>query len=81
MNQPVIIIFRKAKFQIGEIAAKNADASLQQVMEALELHVQLHGTPQAHRGFLRIARPYQQVQRSIMILQKIGRNVRTNVSG
>src|ERR1019366_9259883 len=81
VDQPVVVVFRQTKLRTRQISAENTDARLEVFVKAREIHVQLKSAPQARRCLLRITRPYQQVQRGIMILQEIGGYMRADVSG
>ena len=67
--------------RVGEITAKDVDALVQQLVEALEIEVQLESAPEAFLGFLFIARADEEIQRVGMARQQIRRDVRADISG
>ena len=67
--------------RVGEITAKNADAFVQQLVEALEIEMQLESAPEAFLRFLFIARADKQIQRVGMARKQIRRDVRADISG
>ena len=81
VSQAIVIVLAQAKESIGKVAPKNPDAGLQKLVEAPEVHVELHGLPEAHLGFMRILATNQEIQAGIVLLKKIGGDVRADVAG
>ena len=81
VHQAIVVILRQPELRRGQIAAKNSHPRLQVFIEAREVQVQLQRLPQTHLGFVSIARPDQQVQRSAVPFQQIGGDMRADVSG
>ena len=81
VDQAVVVVIGEAKVRRGQVAAKDPHARLKVFVESREIQMQLQGLPQAARGFLRIAGAHQQVQRSAVLLQQVGGDVRADVSG
>ena len=67
--------------RVGEVAAKNADAFVQQLVEALEIEMQLESAPEAFLSFLFIARADEQIQRVGVARKQIRRDVCADISG
>ncbi len=67
--------------RVGEVAAKNSYAIVQELVEALEIQMQLQSPPETFLGFLFIARAYEEIQRVGMARKQIRRDVRADISG
>ncbi len=81
VNQAIVIVVGEAKVRRSQVAAKNSHPGLEVFVESRELQMQLQRLPQPARRFLRIAGANQQVQRSAVLLQQVGGDVRADVSG
>jgi len=58
-----VVIVGEAEVLVGEVAAEDADAVVQQLVETLEIQMQLERAPEAFLRFLFIARANEEVQR------------------
>ena len=76
-----IFIVREAEMSVGEVAAENADARIEESLETRKIQMELEGAPEAFVRFLLIARAHEQVQRIGMIREQIRRDVGTDVAG
>ena len=81
VDEPVVSIAVQTKLRSRQIANKNSNARLQMLVEAREVHVQLHGLPQSHFGITRIFAAYQQIQARSVLVEEIGRRMSAYVSG
>jgi len=81
VHQSVVLIAIQAEARRREIAAKHSHLGLQKLEEARKIQVQLQGLPEAQLSFLGSASPYQQIQRGTVAFEKIGGDVRADVSG
>src|ERR1700730_151268 len=81
VDQAIIIVGGQAKARHREITAKDPQAGLEMLIKSREIQVQWPGLQQAVRSFLRVAGADQQVQRSTVLLEQVGGNVRADVSG
>ena len=80
VNQTIVVVAVQAELRRREVPRKNPDAGLEILVEAWEVHVQLHSVPQAERGFLRVFPAHQHVQGRAMRVQQVGRDMRANVA-
>jgi hypothetical protein len=67
--------------RVGEVAAKNADAFVQQLVETREIKMQLESAPEAFLRFLFVARADEEIQRVGVARKQIRRDVRADISG
>src|ERR1700730_12113484 len=81
VDQAIIIVGGEAKARRSEITAKDPHAGLEMLIKSREIQVQLQSLPQAEGSLLRVAGADQQVQRSTVLLEQVGGDVRADVSG
>ena len=81
VDQAVIIVRGKAELRRCQVAAKDPHARLEIFVEARKLQMELQRLPQPGCGFLGITGAHQYVERSAVLLQQVGRDMRANVSG
>src|ERR1700733_8533785 len=76
-----VVVIREAEMRVGKVAAEDADARLQKLIEAGEIEMQLESAPEAFLRFLFTARADEKIQRVGMAREQIRRDVRADISG
>ena len=76
-----VVVVGEAEMCVGEIAPKNSDARVQELIEAGEIEMQLESAPEAFLRFLLTARADEKIQRVGMARKQIRRDVRADISG
>ena len=76
-----VIVVGETEVLVGEVAAEDADAVVQQLAEALEIQMQLERAPEAFLSLLFITRANEEIQRVGMAREQIRRDVRADISG
>ena len=76
-----VVVVGEAEVRVSEIAAKNSDAVVKELVEALEIEMQLKSAPETFLRFLFTVRADEQIQRVGVTREQIRRDMRADISG
>ena len=79
LYQPPVICIRQPELLRRQISPKNVDPSLKMILKFWKIQVQLQSPPQAHFRLMRVFGAHQNIQMVLVVLQQVGRNVRSNI--
>ena len=80
LDHMAVLAWTEAEPLIGEIAGQHLDVGLQVVVEAVEIEVQLKGSPQPLGRGLTTGSPHQKNEALVVLFQQLAGNVSPEVA-